>query len=120
LVEVAVAVGILSLVLMALGGLMFQVSLQTRRSAALSYRSAATQMAQAWAEVLPWDSILSAVGCIAGTSGQLQYSRCATVQNLSARLKRVTVVISATGNLTAPPETLAIDRAKPQSGSPFF
>jgi type II secretory pathway pseudopilin PulG len=120
LVEVLIALGILSLVLVALGGLMFQVSLQTRRSAALSYRSAAAQKAQAYVEGLPWDSIGAAVGCVADNAGQLAYTRCVTVQNLAINLKRITVVLTSTGNLVAPPETLVVDRTKPQLPFPAW
>jgi type II secretory pathway pseudopilin PulG len=120
LLEVIVALGILSMVLLALAGLMFDVSLGTRSSAALSYRSAASQMAQAWIAALPWDSIDTAVGCSAGTTGQLLYSRCVTVQNLSGGRKRVTIVITPTGTLTAPPDTIVVDRAKPLPLSPFL
>lgn len=114
LVEVVVALGILSLVLMALGGLMFQVSLQTRRSAALSYRGAAAQKAQALVEALPWDSLGGAVGCVTDTAGQLAYTRCLTVQNVTAKQKRITVVLTSTGNLVVAPDTLVVDRTKPQ------
>ena len=106
------ALGILSVVLMALAGLMFQVSIQTRRSAALSYRSAAAQMAQAYVEALPWDSIPGSVGCSALTAGQLSYTRCLTVQNLASTLRRITVVLTSTGNLVAPPDTLVVDRTR--------
>ncbi|HWP38865.1 MAG TPA: prepilin-type N-terminal cleavage/methylation domain-containing protein [Gemmatimonadales bacterium] len=119
LVEVLIALGILSVVLVALGGLMFQVSLQTRRSAALSYRSAAAQKAQAYVEGLPWDSLGAAVGCVTETTGQLTYSRCLTVQTVTTKLKRITVVLTSTGNLVAPPETLVVDRAKPQLPLPI-
>ena len=112
--EVIAALGILSIVLLALAGLMFQVSLQTRRSAALAYRSAATQRAGAYVEGLPWDSLAAAVGCSSQTSGQLAYTRCLTVQNLAVNLKRIRVVLTSTGNLVAPPETLTVDRNKPQ------
>lgn len=119
LVEVIIALGILSLVLLALAGLMFDVSLGTRRSAALSYRSAAAQMAQGWIAALPWDSIPSSVGCTADTTGRLVYTRCVSVQSPSSKLRRVTVVITPTGALTAPPETVVVDRAKPLPLSPF-
>lgn len=114
------ALGILSVVLIALGGLMFQVSLYTRRSAALAYRSAAIQAAEAWMWGLPWDSIPAAVGCITDTSGQLIYSRCLSVQDLAARHRRLTTVVSAMGNLTVPAETLVIDRVRALSPSPFL
>ncbi len=119
LVEVLVALGILSIVLIALAGLMFNVSVGTRRSAALSYRSAAAQMAQAWIAALPWDSLSTAVGCTTETTGQLVYSQCVTIADLSGNRKRVTIVITPTGTLIAPPDTIVVDRAKPLTLTPF-
>jgi prepilin-type N-terminal cleavage/methylation domain-containing protein len=118
LVEVMIALSILSIVLIALAGLMFQVSQQTRRSAALSYRGAAAQLAQAYVEGLPWDSIPGAVGCASLTAGQLAYTRCLTVQDVGTGLRRVTVVLTSTGNLVAPPDTLVVDRARQRSAFP--
>jgi type II secretory pathway pseudopilin PulG len=119
LVEAVVALAILSVVLLALAGIMFDVSLGTRRSAALSYRSAAAQMAQARVATLPWDSIPSAVGCVSDTTGQLIYSRCVSFESLRSNLRRVSVVITPTGALVAPPETVVVDRAKPLPLAPF-
>lgn len=121
LIEILFALAILSVVLVSLGNLMYQVSLQTRRAATLSYLSAAAQMAQTRVEAVPWDSIGSAsfIGCRPDTVGFLTYDRCTTFSNLSAKLKRVQVVLTPTGTLTAPPETLIVDRAKPQLLSPF-
>lgn len=121
LVEIIVALGILSIVLMSLGGLMFQMSVQTRRSTALAFLSAAKQSAQTRVEGLPWDSISSPtnLGCTTDTTGQLIYSRCTTVTDVTSKLKRVRVVLTPTGNLTGPPDTVVVERTKPQSYSPF-
>lgn len=122
LMEIVVALAILSVALVSLGGLMFQVSVRTRRATALSYLSAAVQSAQTRVEGLPWDSLGSAalIGCTTDTTGQLTYTRCTTVTDLGAKLKRVQVVLSPTGNLTAPPDTVIVDRAKPQTVIPFY
>ncbi len=122
LMEIVVALTILSVVLVSLGGLMFQVSVQTRRATTLSYLSAAVQMAQAQVEGLPWDSLgsSSVIGCTADSSGQLTYSRCTTVSTLSPNLVHIQVVLTPNGTLTALPETLTVDRAKPQFTSPFY
>ncbi len=115
-----IALSILTVVLIMLGGLMFQVGVQTRRSAALSYRSAALQQADAWIESIPWDSLdtVLGLGCTTDTTGQLVYARCATVTD-TLGLKRVTVVISPEGNLITVPDTLVKDRARPRSALPF-
>ena len=107
LVEVLVALTILSIVLIALGGLMFQVGRQTRLSAATTYRSAAMQRAAAWIEGLPWDSSTSAIigGCTADSSGLMSYDRCTTVV--------------PNGIFTALPETLVVYRNKARPASPL-
>jgi hypothetical protein len=109
-----IALTLLTTVLVALGGLMFQAARHTRQSAAVAYRSAASTSAAAWAQALPWDSLDSAVGCVADSSGPLAYNRCATIQNVSAKLKRVTVTITATGTLIAAPDTIIISRIRPR------
>ncbi len=120
LVEIIVALGILSVVLVSLGGLMYEVSVQTRKSAALSFLSAAKQSAQTQVEGTTWDSLASAsfLGCVSDTTGQLIYDRCTTVVD-TATLKRVQVVLTPTGNLTAPPDTVLVYRVKPWPQSPF-
>lgn len=119
--EIVVALTILSVVLVSLGGLMFQVSSQTRRATTLSYLSAAAQVAQTRVEGLPWDSLGSAgvLGCTTDTTGQLTYSRCTTVRG-HPTFDTITVVLTPTGNLTAAPETVTVYRAKPRYATPFY
>jgi prepilin-type N-terminal cleavage/methylation domain-containing protein len=117
LIEIMIAMSILATVLVALGGLMFQVARHTRQSAAAGYSSAAVTSAGAWAQTLPWDSLPGAAGCVDDTIGQFTYSRCTTVANRTSRLRRVTVVISPTGVLTPQPDTIVVDRHKPVPSS---
>ncbi len=116
-----VALSILSVVLIALGGLMFQVARQTQRSAATTYRTAAVQQASAWLEGLPWDSTADAVigGWTSDSSGLLSYNRFTTVWDSTPRLRRITVVVVPTGQLVTPPETLIVYRNRARSASPL-
>ncbi len=121
LMEIVVALFILSVVLVSLGGLMSQVSFRTRQATALSYLSAAALAAEARVEKLPWDSLgptSSIIGCTTDTSGQLIYTRCTSVRGHPA-FDTVQVVLSPTGALTAPPETVVVFRSKPRGNSPF-
>lgn len=120
LMEILVALAILSIVLVSLGGLMFQVSLQTRRAMTLSYVSSAVQIAQTRVEGLPWDSLgsSSVIGCTTDTTGQLLYTQCTTVLG-HPTFDTIRVVLTPTGILTAPPETVTVYRAKPRFASPF-
>ncbi len=119
-IEILVALAILSVVLISLGGLMYQVSLQTRRATTLSYLSAAVQIAQTRVEGLPWDTLGSAgvLGCTADTTGQLTYTRCTTVTG-HPTFDTIRVVLTPTGMLTALPETVTVYRAKPRFATPF-
>ena len=121
LIEVIVALSILSIVLIALGGLMFQVGRQTHRSAATTYRAAAVQEAASWLEGLSWDSSASAIisGCTADSSGLMAYDRCTTVIDSTPRLRKVTVVVVPTGTFATPPETLIVYRNRARSASPL-
>ena len=118
LVEVVIALTIMSVVLLALGGLMFQVAQHTRTSAATTYRTAAAQKIAAHIQTLPWGSIDGASGCTADSSGLMAYNRCISVTTTSANTKAVTVVISPTGLFTALPDTLLVVRSKSRV-SPF-
>lgn len=119
LIEVMLALGILSGVLIALGGLMFQVARQARQSGAVGYRSAAVTSAASWAGGVPWDSIGGMIGCQADSVGPMAYTRCTTVQALTPRTRRITVVISPTGQIVAAPDTVVVERSRPRSPSPF-
>ena len=123
LVEIMVTITILSVVLLALGSLMFQASRDMNHSAAVSYRSAAQQSAASWAIMLPWDSLHAPpggpVGCLTDTTAKLIYTRCTTLVTVSPKQKRVTVAITPTGLLKAKPDTVIVERVMPVPASPF-
>jgi len=120
LVEVVVAITIFSVVVLALGGLMFQVARHTRASAGVAFRSAAAESAASWLHGLPWDSIPGAVGCTDSVStGLLQYTRCVVLLTDTPRYRLARITISPTGNLTPSPDTITVERTRTRSPSPF-
>ena len=120
LIEVVVAITILSIVVMALGGLMFQVARHTRASAGVAYRSAASESAASWLHGLPWDSIPGAVGCTDSlTTGLLEYTRCVELLTNTPRYRLARITISPTGVLQPSPDTISIERTKNRYTSPF-
>lgn len=119
LIEIIMALGILSIVLIALGGLMFQVARHTQRSAVVAHRSAAAGNAATWIQGLPWDSLGTAVGCTTDSTGPMTYTQCVANSDLSTNLKRVTVVIAPMGAIAALPDTVVIDRNRPRPASPL-
>jgi len=119
LIEILVALAIFSVVLMALGSLMFQAARHTRRSAAVSSRSAAVVSAGSWAHSVTWDSVDASVGCEVDSAGLLVYTRCVTVQHPAPHLKEIEVIISSAGPLAVRPDTVRVYRTKPKVVSPF-
>jgi len=120
LIEIMMALAILSVVLLALGGLMFQVARHTRLSTAVSYRSVALESATSWVQALPWDSLPVSIGCTDSlTAGAFMYTRCVELVSTSPTSRLARVIISPTGALQAPPDTVTVERTKARDPSPF-
>ncbi len=122
LLEVVVAITILSVVILALGTLMFQIAGHTRASAGVAYRSAASESAAAWLHGLDWDSLPSATGCTDSlTSGLLEYTRCVELLTNTPRYRLARITISPTGVLQSAvsPDTITVERTHVRSPSPF-
>ena len=122
LLEVVVAITILSVVVLALGVLMFQIAGHTRASAGVAYRSAASESAASWLHGLPWDSIPSSVGCTDSlATGLLEYTRCVDLVTNTPRYRLARITISPTGALqpTVRPDTITVERTRTRSESPF-
>ena len=116
LIEIMVALTILSTVLVALGGLMFQVGRHTRMSARETYQAAAIQQAAAYIQALPWDAVDGAAGCKTDSTGLLEYNQCIAVAD-SGNFKLVTLIVSPTGIFVGRPDTVTLYRHKPRGVS---
>ncbi len=123
LVEIMIALSLLSVCLMALGGLMFQVGRHTRQSAQITYRSAALNSAGAWGQNIPWDSIPGLVGWGTNdTIGQLVYQRYmgyATSGNTRVLTMVIRPVAAVASSDRIKSETLTVVRAKPLTTAPL-
>ena len=116
LIEIMVALTILSTVLVALGGLMFQVGRHTRTSARETYQAAAIQQGAAYIGALPWSAIDAAAGCTTHTTGLLEYGQCISVAD-SGNTKFVTLIVTPTGTFVGTPDTVTSYRHKPRGAS---
>jgi type II secretory pathway pseudopilin PulG len=120
LIEVVVALGIFSVVIISLVGMMFSMARQARLTAYGTARTAAVQSASAWAQSVPWDNLGTSVGCVADSAGPLRYTRCTTVQDIGYRLKRLQVVVLPDSAAGVHADTVTVDRNKPQQLSPLY
>jgi hypothetical protein len=118
-----IALSLLSVVMMALGALMFQVGRHTRLAAQVAYRSAALNSAASWAQAMPWDSIPGLVGWgVNDTIGQLVFQRYMSYST-SANNRVVMLVIRPVATVASSArvkaETLTVVRTKPLTTAPL-
>lgn len=113
------ALGILSVVLLSLTGIMWQMGRQSRVSGVASARTAALESWASLAQAARWDSLDVLVGCAADTTAGLAYTRCFEVASLSASLRQVKVIIAPSADAALPPETLLVQRTRPRQRSPL-
>ena len=118
LVEVLVAMTIFAIVMAALGGLLFRVSLQGSAGVAKAERMAAFTARVNQLSTLPFDSLPGRSGCIYAGEPPHERTECVTVVNMSPKVARVTIVITPE-NLALRADTVQIDRSRPAPGNPF-
>ncbi len=121
--EIVIALTLLSVVLVALGGLMFQVGRHTRVATQVAYRSAAVNTAAGWGQNMPWDSIPVQVGWGGNdTVGQLVYQRYMSYTT-SGNSRVLTIVIRPLSSVASSnrviSDTITVIRAKPLSTAPL-
>jgi len=119
-----IAMALLSVVMMALGALMFQVGRYTRVSGQVAYRSAALNTVSGWAQALPWDSIPAKTGYGSNdTIGQLVYQRFMSYTT-SGNTRALTLVIVPVSTIASSSrvkaETILVVRAKPRTTAPLY
>jgi prepilin-type N-terminal cleavage/methylation domain-containing protein len=119
LIEVVVALTILTVVLLALSGIMWQMGRHTRISGLVGSRSAALESSASLAQSVRWDSLSSLPGCQTDSSGALVFTRCFEVQTLGPSLRQVRVIVTPTGTTAVKAETLIVQRNRPRARSPL-
>ncbi|MBI2614710.1 MAG: hypothetical protein HYW52_03315 [Gemmatimonadetes bacterium] len=121
LIEIVLAQALLSVVLVSLTGLMYQVQRHARSSGLVASRSAAAMNAAAWAQAIPFDSIPGLVGWAAeDTIGEFVSRRYMSYET-SGSWRIMTIVVNPEGNsqTLVRPETLTVVRAKAISTAPL-
>ena len=120
LVEVVVAMAILSTALLALSGLMWQMARQGRFAGYATARTAALESAASLAQGVSWDSLSAIVGCGSDSVASFTYTRCYELTTVSSTLRRVRVIVSPASLFTIKAETLTVERNKPLLPSPLY
>lgn len=112
LVEIVMAMMILSIILVSLAGLSFRTARQAMDNVGLDQRQATLMQEVNRLASVPHTSLSSQVGCRSVTTGTFPYERCVSTSTVTANVTRVTIVVTPARAQWAP-DTVFVDRSSP-------
>ena len=118
LVEILVAMTLVSAILIPIAGLTALGANMSVRNAGASYRQGVLAQEANRLSTLPFASLPGAVGCTTVATGTFPHTRCVTVTNVSSTLRRVQVVVTP-AQPGVRPDTARFERANPPTGNPL-
>jgi prepilin-type N-terminal cleavage/methylation domain-containing protein len=119
LVEVMVAMTLLSIVLMSLAKIGVSVATRGRVNALVTKRNAALQIESNKLATMPFDSLANwSTSTTTFTRGGFTYSRRTTITRISSSRYTIKVVVTPSTSTTRK-DSVIFDRTKPPTGSPL-
>ncbi len=118
LAEIMVALVVLSIAILPISGLAFQIANQSVASSQAQHVGGVVSGEAGRLSVLAYDSLPGAAGCVVVSSPTFSHERCITVVDVSPTLRRVTLIVTPSVSLGRP-DTLVFDRGRPATGNPF-
>jgi prepilin-type N-terminal cleavage/methylation domain-containing protein len=118
LVEVLVSLTMLSIASLALGSMMFRATRQAGAASTASYQTAMVSGEVSRLGAAPFELLAPGTTCIT-VSDPFPGTRCTTINNVSAKVKEVTVVVTPSGNPLLKPITTTFTRTTSGNGTPL-
>jgi prepilin-type N-terminal cleavage/methylation domain-containing protein len=118
LVEVMVSMTLLSVGSLALGSVLLRATRQAGAASAAAYQTAMLSGEVSRLGATPYDLLAAGTICVTITD-PFPGTRCTTVNNVSAKLKQVTVVVNPSGNPLLHPITTSFTRTISGNGTPL-
>jgi prepilin-type N-terminal cleavage/methylation domain-containing protein len=115
LVEVMVSMTLLSVGSIALGSMLFRATRQATATSAAAHQTAELAGEVSRMDALPFE--LLAAGTTCENIATPPATRCTTINNVSAKVKQVTVVVTPSGNPLLQPITTSFTRTKSGNAS---
>ena len=112
LVEVMIAMVILTTVMATLAGLTFQTARRALSAQGTDQRQAVMMEQVNMMSAVPFDSLRNFVGCSTVTAEPFPHTRCITRESISATVFRMKVIMTPTRSNVWAPDTMQIDRSK--------
>lgn len=118
LVEVMVSMTLLSVASLSLGTMLFRAARLANATSTSSYQSAMMSGEVSRVDALPFDQLAAGTTCVNITT-PFTGTSCTTINNVSAKTKQITIVITPSGNPLLHPITSSITRTVSGNGNPF-
>jgi prepilin-type N-terminal cleavage/methylation domain-containing protein len=119
LIEIMVALVLLSFGAVVLGKSMFLAARTAQASANTVYRTAAISTEMSRLDAVPFDSLAAGTTCVTVSTPPFPHTRCTTVNNVSSKTRQVIVVVTPSGNSLLRPDTTIVVRTKSNNGQPL-
>jgi prepilin-type N-terminal cleavage/methylation domain-containing protein len=118
LVEVMVSMTLLSVGSLALASMLVRATRQAGAVSAGAYQTAMVASEVSRNDATPFDQLAVGTTCVSITT-PFQGTRCTTINNVSAKVKQVTVVVTPSGNPLLHPITTTFHRSISGNGNPL-
>jgi prepilin-type N-terminal cleavage/methylation domain-containing protein len=119
LIEVMVSMTMLSVASLALGTLLFRAARLANATSAGSYQTATLAGAAGRFDALPFDSLAAGTTCLTVTAQPFPHTQCTTVNNVSAKVKTIMIIVTPAGTTLMHPDTTLITRSKSTPSNPL-
>ncbi|MGH7510534.1 MAG: type IV pilus modification PilV family protein [Gemmatimonadales bacterium] len=119
LVEVLVSMTILSIASLAMGTLMFRAARVAGATADASYQTAALSAEAGRLSTAPFESLVIGTSCATVTVPPFPHDVCSTINDISPKVRRITIVVTPSGNSLLRPATTSFNRTISGNGNPL-
>ena len=118
LIEILVSITILAVGILALGTLMARGARSAGAASSVSYQTTILGAEAARYDAIPFTLLVAGTTCDTETGLPLPRVRCVTITNINPKLRRVSVVITPTGNPLLQPDSVVFERSISGSVTP--
>ena len=119
LVEVLVSITILSVASLSLGSMLVRSTRAAGATSSAAHQTAAMSGAVARLDVLPYDALVAGTTCVTVTAAEFPHTECTTINNVSSKVKLITIVVTPSGNSLMQPVTTTFRRTISGNGNPL-
>ena len=119
LIEVMVSMTLLSVASLSLGTLLFRAARLANATSAASYQTATLAGTAGRLDALPFDSLAAGTTCTTVTAQPFPHTQCTTVNNVSAKVKTIMIIVTPAGNTLMHPDTTLITRSRSTPSNPL-